>query len=187
MPFGKAKWTAAGEVEYAVSIMRGFTLFPLTLLFSLSACSSSDSNEPSVAEGPGEFVSNYSSSPEEFFTLMPQPVSGESPHGMVRIWYSNNIRQSMQDDQWPVPVGTVSIKEADPEGDGEIDAITVMVKQAPGFDPDNGDWLYEMRRPDGGLMTMPDSDQPMQGAIEMCINCHSAAADTDFLAGTALR
>ena len=53
----------------------------------------------------------------------------------------------------------------------------VMVKQA-GFDPDNGDWYYEMR---DGAGSVVDS-----GAIQMCIDCHSASSATDYLAGTAI-
>jgi hypothetical protein len=145
------------------------------------ACSSDD--PPDDIEGPGAYSHDFETS-EEFFTLMQGPVLGASPHGAVQIWYSSNVMESLGSSR--VPLGTVAIKTSAPATDGAVEAITVMVKREPGYSPDHGDWMYEMRGADGTVM-MDDDQQPMQGPIPMCIDCHVAAAGTDYLAGTHLR
>lgn len=83
-------------------------------------------------------------------------------------------------------VGTVAIKSS-VDADGVVQNYTVMIKEDAGFDAEHGDWRYEMRTPAGEIANDPDSGTPMSGAITMCIDCHQAAAGTDFLAGTGLR
>lgn len=180
--------------------------FPLPLLFfccslslaGVSACGTVDDaeddsvdaaeEEPSLAEGPGAFAADFRNS-ANFFSLMSDPVAGTSPHGTVQIWYSTNIRELVEQgsEDFTVPAGTVAIKTGDMEGDGVVDAITVMVKETSGFDKDNQDWRYEMRTPDGAVMTDESSGMPMSGSMQMCIACHSAYAGRDYLAGTTLR
>jgi Fe-S cluster biogenesis protein NfuA len=64
------------------------------------------------------------------------------------------------------PVGTLIVKEV--EVGGEVVEITAMAKRGGGFDPANGDWEYFMLDPASGSVAM-------QGAIGMCIGCHSNA------------
>ena len=125
--------------------------------------------------GPGAFEPAFETSPD-FFTLMAAPVDGASPHGTVQIWYSSNARDLIEGGSpFTAPVGTVSIKTQD----NGAQAIVVMVKEAPGFDPDNGDWSYEQREADGTLTN--------EGALAGCIACHAGFPDTDYLGGTDLR
>lgn len=163
-------------------------------LLMISACGSAedpentDESASQLVEGPGAFDADFRTS-DDFFTLMSGPVAGASPHGTVQIWYSTHVRDLIEgdSDEFTVPVGTVAIKTGDMEGDGTVDAITVMVKQESGYDPEHQDWLYEMRAVDGALQNDEASGMPMSGTMQMCISCHAAYASRDYLAGTSLR
>jgi len=65
------------------------------------------------------------------------------------------------------PTGTMILKTVEDEG-GTLIGRTGMAKRGNGFDPDNGDWEYFMWNPDNG-------DVVAQGAVAMCIGCHSQA------------
>lgn len=134
-----------------------------------------DDDDNVAASGPGAFQANYATS-SDFFTNMSQPITGASPHGTVRIWYSSNAQGLVGNPGITMPEGTVAIKEFDNDNDGAQDGKVVMIKQAAGFDDANNNWLYEQRQVDGTLI---DS-----GPLSMCIGCHSGAASTDYLAGT---
>jgi len=156
----------------------------LTVGISLTACSDSDTdtdtNSDALTAGPGAFDADYADS-DEFFTLMDSSVKGASPHGTVRIWYSSNIRDVIEDDSFEVPEGTTAIKEFDGDNDGTLDGYAVMIKEADDYDPANGNWYYEMRDAKGEVMP-----EPAPGKIKDCIGCHAAAKGTDYLAGTTL-
>ncbi len=132
-----------------------------------------------LAAGPGAFASDFTSSPD-FFTRMSRLEKGraDSPHNIVRIYYSTNIEPVVDERAFTVPVGTVAIKQQDRDADGKIDNVLGMIKQPAGFDSENGDWLYEQRAPGG---TLQDS-----GKTPFCIGCHKGFATTDYLAGTML-
>ena len=130
--------------------------------------------EPSIGgePGPGAFEPSYATS-DAFFTRMAGPVEGESVHGTVQIWYSTNL-EPLLGAPFVAPEGTVAIKAQD---NGQP-ALTVMIKEAAGFDPENGDWSYEQRSADGALTNA--------GALPACIACHAGWPETDHLAGTEL-
>ncbi|MDP8223934.1 MAG: cytochrome P460 family protein [Candidatus Lernaella stagnicola] len=131
--------------------------------------------------GPGEFKADYKTS-GEFFTMMDGMKMGKSPHGKVQIWYSNDLKDMIGKAKFTAPVGAVSIK---PFEMGVKKGIAVMVKKEAGYDPENGDWYYEMRMPDGKIQEA--MGKPMAGKIGMCIKCHAVAAAKDYLAGTQMR
>jgi hypothetical protein len=113
----------------------------------------------------------------DFFTLMAGPADSGSVHGTTQIWYSINLFDQVDGGgPFTAPVGTVAIKA---QTNGAGDAITAMIKQAPGYDSANGDWLYEQRDAAGTLTN--------SGALQGCIGCHSSWPGTDYLAGTELR
>jgi len=163
------------------------TFLAAVLPLAAASCGADDPGAANrvLAEGPGEFELDFRDN-AAYFTQMDGPQDGRSPHGLVQIWYSENIRELLAEDEFVVPLGTVSLKTGDPDKDGEINAITVMIKRSPGFDPDNGDWEYQMRNPQGGIVQNDEGDL-VQGAVEMCIDCHGASSRTDFLAGTRIR
>lgn len=75
----------------------------------------------------------------------------------------------------PYPEGSVLVKETYQAADGEkgeLADVTVMVKREAGYDEINGDWEW---------IVLNDSlEVQNQGRIDMCANCHAAAADIDF-------
>ncbi len=158
---------------------------PLLAVILLLGCGSDDSSDattsPKLEDGPGAFTLDYATS-EAFFTQMTAPRKGlsASPHNIVQIFYSKNIQPVITKTTLSsVPTGTVAIKIQDFDGDGTQDMILDMVKQAPGFDPDFGDWLYERHNLDGTVVS--------SSADSFCIDCHSTFSQTDYLAGTSVR
>lgn len=75
------------------------------------------------------------------------------------------------------PVGAVIVKEKyagpDPAQADRV-AIALMIKRAPGFDPEHGDWDYAYYEPALGIVQTAE-----QSAY--CAQCHAGAAATDFV------
>ena len=95
--------------------------------------------------------------------------------------------QVHQDDSAAYPVGSVVVKEKHelvtdgPSPDGlAVDqasstaAIAGMIKRAPGYDPDHGDWEY---------FYYENNQVAATGRLSNCIDCHTYAADRDYVFG----
>lgn len=132
------------------------------------------------AMSPAGFAADYATS-TAFFTMMSEAKEGASPHGRVRVWYSTDLRPLIGSTSFVAPEGATSIKEFDEDSDDTLDGYAVMVKRDAQYDPENGNWYYEMRDPSGNVLPSPPP-----GKIAECISCHSAAKGTDYLAGTML-
>ncbi|MDP8257479.1 MAG: hypothetical protein P9M14_17170 [Candidatus Alcyoniella australis] len=137
-----------------------------------------------MMNGPGMFVADYAEN-SNFFTMMDSMQMGKSPHGSVQIYYSTNLKNMLGMASFTAPEGSVSIKPFDNDGKSGVDGIAVMIKKPAGYDPQNGDWMYEMRTPAGDLMKK--DGMPMSGKIPMCIGCHAEYSATDYLGGTKMR
>lgn len=131
--------------------------------------------------GTEGYVDDYEDS-DAFFTFMKGMVKGDSPHGTVQVWYSAKAKEDIENKNYPVPEGTVSIKPSDQDHDGTVDVIAVMVKKGEDYDPENNNWYYEMRNAEGELL-----DEPPAGRIQSCIDCHKMGRKTDYLMGTEMR
>ncbi len=163
-------------------ILLGILALPLAII--LGGCGNEEDKKPTApgAEtGPGAFRADFQTS-SAFFTSMASMRQGTSPHGKVRIWYSANARAMLGGPSFTVPEGTVAIKTFDNDDAEGIDGIAVMIKKPAGFDPAHQDWHYEMRDPNGNLMS-----DPPPGPIDMCIGCHDGCEEKDYLCGTVLR
>lgn len=147
----------------------------------MSTLPSSAAGDGAPAVGPGQFESDFRTS-DDFFTQMSGLELGMSPHRWQQTWYSTTLRDLVEDDTFVAPVGTVAIKEFAAAEEGPVGGYAVMVKREAGYDPDNGDWYYEMRDPSGDPMAMPEP-----GPIPDCIDCHQQFATTDYLGGTRIR
>jgi hypothetical protein len=62
---------------------------------------------------------------------------------------------------------------SDAEGT-RVDKMTIMVKMATGYDPENSDWWYALSNGPGTFLIE-------QGRVDNCILCHKEAAETDYL------
>jgi len=49
-----------------------------------------------------------------------------------------------------------------------------MIKRRPGYDPAHGDWEY---------FYFEDANKVESGKMNSCIQCHSGAADKDYVFG----
>ncbi len=139
-----------------------------------------DDDDTTLPNGPGGFDQNYRSS-SDFFTMMDGLNAGNF-NAQVWIWYSSNIEPIIDQDSFEVPEGTTSIQEVDTDADDILDSLTIMVKMGNDYDPENNNWYYEVRDPDGTLRNIPPP-----GKIQICIECHKDFPATDFLAGSKLR
>ena len=79
----------------------------------------------------------------------------------------------------PMPEGTKVAKliyKADGDKAGDPAVLTIMVKMAPGYDPEHNDWYYGVYNADG-------SKAKKHGKIAGCYECHSNYEDTDYVSG----
>jgi hypothetical protein len=60
------------------------------------------------------------------------------------------------------------------ESGAEIRKLTVMMKMAPGYDPENSDWWY-------GVYDRSGTKIREEGKLPDCILCHQQALETDYL------
>lgn len=83
------------------------------------------------------------------------------------------------------PVGTVLLKEnygVDKGRPGAPWTITAMVKHAPGYDPQFGDWEYIQSMPDGKVVMRGNSQDA--GIHQVCMACHVNVAERDYVYST---
>lgn len=151
------------------------------LLLGCSAMSDASSDGPLLEPGPGAFAVDYATS-GEFFTRMTMPRRGlsTSPHGVVQIFYSNNLLPAVSSAHFEAPPGSVAIKAQDQNADGRVDTIQVMIKKDKGYDDLTHDWLFERYFANGKL------DVSGGSTLNFCHECHNGFAPTSELAGTGL-
>ena len=116
-----------------------------------------------------------------------QPITGDrfgelaeahlGPEGF-RVVYINSIGKavSMGKADFPYPVGTFVMKATFENAGGtmgDLAAYTIMVKRGDSYDPVNGNWEY--------LLFNPEKEVMAHGKLEMCIDCHAAVADKDYV------
>jgi hypothetical protein len=75
------------------------------------------------------------------------------------------------------PVGTRLVKAQYKTADAATPfAITTMKKMPAGYDADNGNWFY-------GVYDASGAKAMKSGKIDMCINCHDQADESDWVFG----
>ncbi len=118
---------------------------------------------------------------EGWMRLNPQKNFIESAHPVAKDVYINEIGAGNAFvEDFPFPDGTVLVKESiDPES-LEVFVMTAM-RKVEGFDPDNGDWQYGMfERTENGEFEGMWADVGTE-MHQMCVGCHTNAADNDFV------
>lgn len=113
-----------------------------------------------------------------------QPITGDSTGALGRAHeaaegfrevYVNRIGEAGFSDSGEFREGTIIVKEAFAESDGDkgdLTAVTVMVKREDGFDSGNGNGEY--------VNASADLKIRGQGAIRSCIVCH-AQAENEYI------
>jgi hypothetical protein len=95
--------------------------------------------------------------------------------GMWVLSYVNDtVGTAIEEGTVPLPDGAIIVKENYMGEDDETPmALTVMSKMS-------GDWYWVQGTPDGQVFLGPDG--PLEGKdVGMCVMCHSAAEDNDFV------
>jgi hypothetical protein len=124
---------------------------------------------------------------ESWMKVNDEPVTGdafgvlgpahEGAEGFREVYINNEGKKvSKGKDDFPYPVGTIIVKESYTNKNGkkgDLTSLTVMVKRGSGYDIEHGNWEY--------MMVTPDEEVMAQGRVEMCIGCHTATRDTDWV------
>ncbi len=97
---------------------------------------------------------------------------GQEPHGALLTTYVNHRALAAIDGKHgAMPEGAIVIKENYMPG-RQLAAITVMYK-VRNYNPEAGDWYWVKYKPDGAIEG--------EGKLPMCISCHSAREDNDYI------
>ncbi len=128
-------------------------------------------------QGPGKFFPDFESS-TQFFSQMTDFATGTSPHGKIKVYYSTNIQQGLNQANYTVPMGTTAIALFDNDNKAGVDGYVIMVKEDQNYDSANGNWSYELRDKWG------DTVAGQSGRVASCSQCHNGFQATDRLAST---
>ncbi|MEM4409703.1 MAG: cytochrome P460 family protein, partial [Candidatus Caldarchaeum sp.] len=107
---------------------------------------------------------------------------GQEPHGALLTTYvSDGAYDAITQRKGVMPDGAIIIKENYMPGKN-LATITVM-KKIKGYNKEAGDWFWVKFLPDGRVETMESNGMKMvaAGKVGMCISCHSARAENDYL------
>ena len=117
------------------------------------------------------------------------PFSSQIPGGaLVDVWVSADAADEYDKvlldgagSGVDLPQGTVIIREVFDEF-GQVETLTLMIKNEPGYFPGGGDWWYGVADPDG-IIRNDDNGLPLMGPLEQCNACHVARANDGYLFG----
>ena len=105
-----------------------------------------------------------------------QAIKRSGPHAQawVSIYMSDSAATAFEKST-AYPVGSIVIKEKRIHTTPDSQGVGGMVKRAPGYDPAHGDWEY---------FYFEDPAKIETGKIASCVQCHTAAAKTDYVFGS---
>ncbi len=111
------------------------------------------------------FPSDY----RDTYTEVRDCRNSSSHVAMIRVLANDVAAQAYLDEANPLPVGSILVKEeydgVDCSNDNELVRWRAMRKEAPGFDPEDGDWHWQWVEPDRSVKYDDKST---------CIACHRA-------------
>lgn len=97
---------------------------------------------------------------------------GKSPHApLSKIYINSIIRDALPIKNRIIPEGGIVVKEAY-DNDKEVVNISVMAK-IKDSNPEDGGWFWAQYSPDGKVI--------VSGSVSICISCHNAFKDNDYL------
>lgn len=148
------------------------SIFTLSSLFIISGCSTPTT--PSTADDSVHLkgiVDEYKN-----YTKINDTRVKSNQHGgiFVNTLINKTGIDSFRNKKYPYSEGSIVIKEGFDTETSDLSKIYVM-KKIKGYDPQNGDWLYAVTDPSGKVQ--------MSGKIQMCISCHVAGKDKDYVFG----
>lgn len=79
-----------------------------------------------------------------------------------------------------IPPGTLIVRQV-LDAQGQVTKVTLMAKQAAGYDSTLGDWWFGVTDPMG--VPLQDANGPQVGRLTDCHSCHIPRAQDDFLFG----
>jgi len=95
---------------------------------------------------------------------------GDGTHGnFIRTFVNATAAASIEH---PLP-GSIIVKEAYETQDEQSMVELVAMQKVAGSDPENGNWIYALYRPDGTLTA--------SGSVAKCCHCHSRAEGGDYV------
>lgn len=102
------------------------------------------------------------------------------PSAELRMANAEWIRQLRNDRVKKYPVGTtIAMQTWELGADlnrGAPGPLFFMRKEAPGYDPEGGDWRYAMTRPDLTVL-----GEGKDGKVTLCRTCHMTQKERDFI------
>ena len=106
-------------------------------------------------------------------------TKGPHAHTAITIYMNDSAASTFTAANKPYPVGAIIVKEKKASNSNlhpiqAHDGVGGMIKRAPGYDPDHGDWEY---------FYFEDPTKIESGKIESCIQCHAGAAANDHVFG----
>jgi hypothetical protein len=130
---------------------------------------------PSIANGPAMWKFITVERPYTRWPLWPgkgKLYEGREPHGMLLTTYvSKGALKVIKNKKGKFGDAAIIVKE-NYKPDKTLAAVTVMYKVRE-YNPEAGDWFWAKYAPDGTVQKA--------GKVEGCINCHSDAADNDWV------
>lgn len=81
-----------------------------------------------------------------------------------------------------VPPGTMIVREVH-DAEGEITTLTLMLKAAPGYNPELGDFWFGVTGPQGMPKMDEESGQLRVGKLDECYGCHLPRVEQGYLFG----
>lgn len=79
-----------------------------------------------------------------------------------------------------LPPGTLIVRQV-LDAQGQVTKVTLMAKQAAGYDPTLGDWWFGVTDPAG--VPLEGASGPQVGRMTECHGCHIPRAQDDYLFG----
>jgi hypothetical protein len=108
------------------------------------------------------------------------PDLGPHKRPALRIFANPLAQASLSKGAKTMPQGAAIVKEKWGDDSDRLLAYAAMIKRAPGYDSQHGDWEYVYV----DLVQEPGVER---GRLQSCIRCHSAAQRRDYLFGNHLQ
>lgn len=174
------------------TLLRNFLFIPA---LAMLGCTVRSQSSPNVPESDLTNLSNY----RQWTLVNPTPELMEplsaiscviipgrqepSPHlhKYVSVFVNPVAREEMMTRQSPkFPSGSMIVKEKLGSPDStKPEVLTAMIKRAPGYNPESGDWEYLVL--DGAASKIVE-----RGKLTRCSGCHSSYEQSDFVTRTYL-